>query len=120
MTSVSKNMYIVKLDDIVDEYNNTYHRTIKMKPVDVVIIHILILTKKLVVKIQNLKLVIMLNTKIFLPKDTCEIGLKKILLLVKLKIQFHGDMLLTILMVKKLLEHYMKKNYKRPIKKNLE
>ena len=24
-----------KLDDIVDEYNNTYHRTIKMKPVDV-------------------------------------------------------------------------------------
>ena len=120
MTSVSKNMYIVKLDDIVDEYNNTYHRTIKMKPVDVAIIHILILTKKLVIKIQNLKLVIMLNTKIFLPKDTCEIGLKKILLLVKLKIQFHGYMLLTILMVKKLLEHYMKKNYKRPIKKNLE
>ena len=35
MTSVSKNVYIDKLDDIVDEYNNTYHRTIKMKPVDV-------------------------------------------------------------------------------------
>ena len=35
MTSVSKNMYIDKLDDIVDEYNNTYHRTIKIKPVDV-------------------------------------------------------------------------------------
>ena len=59
MTSVSKNMYINKLDDIVDEYNNTYHRTIKMKPADVVIIHILILRKKLVIKIQNLKLVIM-------------------------------------------------------------
>ena len=28
-------MYIDKLDDIVDEYNNTYHRIIKMKPVDV-------------------------------------------------------------------------------------
>ena len=28
-------MYIDKLDDIVNEYNNTYHRTIKMKPVDV-------------------------------------------------------------------------------------
>ena len=28
-------MYIDKLDDIVDEYNNTYHRTIKMKPIDV-------------------------------------------------------------------------------------
>ena len=35
MTSISKNMYIDKLDDIVNEYNNTYHRTIKMKPVDV-------------------------------------------------------------------------------------
>ena len=28
-------MYIDKLDDIVDEYNNTYHRTFKMKPLDV-------------------------------------------------------------------------------------
>ena len=35
MTSVSKNEYVDKLDDIVDEYNNTCHRTIKMKPVDV-------------------------------------------------------------------------------------
>ena len=35
MTSMSKNVYINKLDDIVDEYNNRYHRTIKMKPIDV-------------------------------------------------------------------------------------
>ena len=35
MTSVSKNVYIDKLDDIVREYNNTYHRTIKMKSIDV-------------------------------------------------------------------------------------
>ena len=35
MTSVSKNVYIDKLDDIVSDYNNTYHRTIEMKPVDV-------------------------------------------------------------------------------------
>ena len=35
MTSVSKNVYIDKLDDIVNKYNNTYHSTIKMKPVDV-------------------------------------------------------------------------------------
>ena len=35
MTSISKNVYIDKLDDIVDEYNNTYHITIKMKPIDV-------------------------------------------------------------------------------------
>ena len=35
MTSISKNVYIDKLDDIVNEYNNTYHKTIKMKLVDV-------------------------------------------------------------------------------------
>ena len=34
MTSVSKNVYKDKLDDIVDDYNNTYHRTIKIKPVE--------------------------------------------------------------------------------------
>ena len=35
MTSVSTNVYSDKLDNIVNKYNNTYHRTIKMKPVDV-------------------------------------------------------------------------------------
>ena len=35
MTWVSKNVYIDKLDDIMGEYNNTYHRTIKMKPIDI-------------------------------------------------------------------------------------
>ena len=35
MTSISKNLYINKLDDIVNEYNKTYHTTIKMKPIDV-------------------------------------------------------------------------------------
>ena len=35
MTSVSKTKYIDKLDDIVNEYNNTYHRTFKMKHIDI-------------------------------------------------------------------------------------
>ena len=35
MTSISKNVCIDKLDDIVDKYNNRYHSTIKTKPVDV-------------------------------------------------------------------------------------
>ena len=35
MTSISKNVYIDKLEDMVNEYNNTHHRTIKMKPIDV-------------------------------------------------------------------------------------
>ena len=35
MTSISKNVFIDKLYDIVKNYNNTYHASIKMKPVDV-------------------------------------------------------------------------------------
>ena len=35
MTSILKNVYIDKLDDIVNKYNNGYHSTIKMKYVDV-------------------------------------------------------------------------------------
>ena len=35
MIWISKNLYIDKLDDIVNKYNNTYHSTIKMKPVNV-------------------------------------------------------------------------------------
>ena len=35
MTAISKNVYFDMLDDIVNKYNNTVHRTIKMKPIDV-------------------------------------------------------------------------------------
>ena len=35
MTSIFENVYIDKLDDIVNKYNNTYHSTIKIKPVDI-------------------------------------------------------------------------------------
>ena len=34
MTSISKNVYTDKFDDIVNEYNNTYHKTIRVKPFD--------------------------------------------------------------------------------------
>ena len=35
MTAVSSNVYFDVLDDIINKYNNTVHRTIKMKPADV-------------------------------------------------------------------------------------
>ena len=35
MNSISKKIYIDKLDNIVDKYSNTYHSTIKMKPLDI-------------------------------------------------------------------------------------
>ena len=123
MTSLSKNVYIDRLDDIVKEYNNTYHKSIKMKPVDVKDNTYINFKKKLMIKILNLKLVIMqefLNTRIVLLKGICQIGQKKYLLLRKLKILYHRNMLLMILMVKKLLVRFMKMNYKRLIKKNSE
>ena len=61
MTSVSKNVYMDKLDDIVNEYNNTYHRKIKIKPVLEFSIEFSInctIVKKLMIMIINLKLVI--------------------------------------------------------------
>ena len=59
MTSLSKNLYIDKLDDIVNEYNNTHHRTIKMKPVDGKDNTFITRLKQLIIKILSLKLVIM-------------------------------------------------------------
>ena len=35
MTAISKNVYFDVIDDFVNKYNNTVHRTIKMKPIDV-------------------------------------------------------------------------------------
>ena len=53
-------MYINKLDDIVNEYNNTYHIIFKMKPVGAKDnAYILTLAKKLIIKIVSLQLVIM-------------------------------------------------------------
>ena len=74
-------------------------------------------------KIINLKLMIQLeyqNIKRFLQKAIFQIDLKKFLLLQKLKILFHGHMLLVILKVKQLLERFTKKNYKKQGKKNSE
>ena len=51
-------MYIDKLDDIVNEYNNIHHRTFKMKPTDVKDSTYIKLIKTLMIMILNLKLVI--------------------------------------------------------------
>ena len=55
MTVISKNVYFDVLDDIVNKYNNTVHRTIKMKPIDVKD-NTYLDSKKEVNNIQNLKL----------------------------------------------------------------
>ena len=81
MTSILKKMYADKLDDIVNKYNNTYHRTIGIKPVNVkdnTYIHFA--KEVLMIKILNSKLVIMSgyqNTKTFLLKAILQIDLTK-------------------------------------------
>ena len=120
MISISKNVYIDKLNDIVKKYNNTYHTSIKMKPVDV---NTYIGFKKEVndknhkfrvgdqVRISKYKNIF---AKGYMPNWSEEILLKK------LKILYHGHMFLMTLMVKKLSVPFMKTNCKRLIKKNSE
>ena len=69
MTSVSKNVDIDKLRDMVNKYHIAYHSTIKMKPNDVRSNNILTLVKTISIKILNLTLVMLLeyqNINIFL------------------------------------------------------
>ena len=59
MNIVSKNAYTDKVGNIVDKYNNKYHRTIKMKHTILRQVDILTLMLKIMIKILNLRLVIM-------------------------------------------------------------
>ena len=118
MTSSSKNVCIDKLDAIE---NNTYHSTIKIKPVRENLNKYIDSTKKVMIKILNSKLVILLeyqNVKIFLQKVIFQIGLKKFLWLKKLKMLCRGHKLLIVLMKEVLLECFAKTNCQREIKKN--
>ena len=96
MTLISKNLSIDKLDDIVNKYN-TYHNTIKMKPVDVKSSTYIGSSKEINDKDPKFKV-----------GDTVRISL------------CHEHMLLVILKAKRLLERFMKKNCKKQIKKSLE
>ena len=76
ISSISKNVYIYKLYDIVKEYNNTYHRTIKMKPIYVKDNTYVDFEKEVNNKDPKFKYKFKnLNIKIFLLMDTCQIGL---------------------------------------------
>ena len=108
-------MYIDKLDDIIDKYNNTYYRTIKIKPTDIKKT-LLTLISKIIITILNLKLVIMWkyqNRKIIFVESYTPIGQKKFLWLNKLKILYHGHMSQKTLMVQKLLERFIKRMLKQ-------
>ena len=121
MTSTSKNVYIDKLDNIVNKCNNAYHRTIKMKPINVKSNTYINSNKVINDKDHKFKIddhVRIQNVKTFLQKDMFQIDLKKIIQLQKLKILFRGHLSLVILELKKLLESFTNKNCKKLQKTN--
>ena len=87
ITAVSNKVYIDNLNDIVNENNNTYHRTIKLKPVDV----------------ED-------NTYTDFNKEVNDKD-------PRFKVGDHVR--ISKLMMKKFLDHFMKKDCKKQIKKNL-
>ena len=79
MTSISKNLYIDKLDYIVNKYNNTHHSTIEMKASNVKSSLYIDFNKKIIRTVLKLKLVILLeyqNTKTFLQNAMFQVGLR--------------------------------------------
>ena len=85
------------LDGIVNKYNNRVHRTIKMKPIDVTSDSYVEYNEDFNDKDPKFKIVDGIRISKYKNvslKDTVRIGQKKFLLLVKLKIQFRGLMLL--------------------------
>ena len=82
-TSISKNVYFDALDGIVKKYNNTYHKTIKMKPIEVKDYSFVEYNEESNEKDSKFNLMIMSefqSTKIYLLKDILLIGVKKCLL----------------------------------------
>ena len=111
MTSISKNVSTDKLNDIVNEYKNTYHRTIKMKPIDVKDNTYIDSIKQVNDNDPKFKVgnhVRISKYKNTFAKDYTPNWSEVVLTISEIKIQFHGHMLLMISMVKKSLEHFMK------------
>ena len=99
LTSISKNMHIDKLDDIINEYNNKYHRTIKIKPVDVE--DNTYIDSMELYPIKDPKFKVGDHLRISKCRNTFTKGYKlnwseEVFIIKKLKIQFHGHMLLMI------------------------
>ena len=88
MTAISKNVYFDILDDIVNKYNNTVHKTIEMKRIHVIDDSYAKCNEDFNKKDSKFK--VGDHVKAFLLKDILQTGQKKFLLLAKLKIQFLG------------------------------
>ena len=102
MTSISKNVYI---NDIVKEYNNTYHTSIKTKPVDLKDNTYIVFRKEINDKNPKFKFgdhVRISKYKNIFAKRYMQNWSEKDFVIKKIIIRYHGHMLLMILTVKKL------------------
>ena len=123
MTAISKNVYFDVLDDIVNKYNSTVHRTIKIKPIDFKDNTYVDSKKEVNNKDPKFKVgdyVKISKYKKLFAKGYTPNWSEEIFIVSKIKNKSHGHMLLMISMVKKLHERFMKKNCKRLTKRNLE
>ena len=122
MSSVSQNVHIDKLDDIVNKYSNTYHRTINMKLVDVKPNTDINSSQEIndkdpkfkmgnIVRISKYKNIF---AKGYVPNWSEEVFVNK-----TSKILFRRHVLIVILKAKKLLERFTKKDCKKQIEKRL-
>ena len=121
MTSLSKNVYIDRSDDIVKKYNNIYHKSIKMKPLDVKDNTYIEFKKEINDKNPKFKVgdhVRISKYKNILTKGHIPNWSEEIFIIKKIKNTVPWTYV--IVMVKKLLVRFMKMNCKRLIKKNSE
>ena len=123
MTSISKTLYINKLDDIVNKCNSICQNTVKMKPVDVNSSTYIDSNNEFIAKNPKFKIGDIDRTSkdknMFVKSYTPRFS-EDVLMIKKLKVLCRGLMLLVILMVKKLLEGFTKKNCKKQCKKILK
>ena len=117
-----QNTYFDVLDNIVNKYNNTVHETIKMKPIDVTDDYYAKYNEDFNKKAPKFK--VGDHARISKYKNIFAKGYNpnwsEVLVINKIKIQLLGLMLLVTWVVKKLLEVFMKKNYRKLVEKNLE
>ena len=120
MTSISKNVFLDKLDDTVNKYNNIYHRTIKMKSDDVKSSIYIVSNNEDINESPKFKVgddVRILKCKNIFGNGYAPNCSEQVFLIKKIKTLCRGHMLLAILTEKKLLERFMKKNYKNKSKR---
>ena len=122
MTAISKNVYFDVLDDIVNKYNNTVHRTIKMKPIDVTDDSYAEYNEDFNKKEPKFRVgghVRISKYKIIFAKGYIPNWSEEVFVVSKIKNTVSWTWLVT-LMVKKLLKVFMKKNFKKLVRKNAE